>query len=56
MGVLLLVPGIPALYMLSGIHRLIMIGDFRLALAGILTNAGVWWVSASGFRSLRKKA
>ena len=56
LGVLLLVPGIPALYMFSGIHRLIMIGDFRLAVAGILINAGVWWGSASILRWLRKKA
>ena len=39
LGVLLLVPGIPALYMFSGIHRLIMIADFWLAVAGILINA-----------------
>lgn len=55
LGVLLLVPGIPALYMFSGIHRLIMIGDFRLAVAGILINVGVWWVSASVLRLLRTK-
>ncbi len=56
LGVLLLVPGIPALYMFSGIHRRIMIGDFRLAVRGILINAGVWWGSASILHWLRKKA
>jgi hypothetical protein len=55
LGVLLLVPGIPALYLFSGIHRLIMIGDFRLAVAGILINAGVWCGSASILRWLKKK-
>jgi hypothetical protein len=56
LGVLLLAPGIPVLYVFSGIHRLIMIGDFRLAVAGILINAGVWWGSASVLRWLRQKA
>jgi hypothetical protein len=56
LGVLFLVPGIPSLYMFFAIHRLIMIGDFRLAVAGILINGGVWCGSASVLRWLRKKA
>jgi hypothetical protein len=54
LGVGLLLPGLPGLYLFSGIHRLILIGDVRLALAAVAINAAVWQSIAVFARRLKK--
>ena len=48
-GVVLLIPGVPGVYLSFGIHRLILIGDVRLTIASVLINAAVWNVIAVTF-------
>jgi hypothetical protein len=54
LGVGLLLPGLPGLYLFSGIHRLILIGDVRLALLAVAINAAVWQSIAVFARKLKK--
>jgi len=54
LGVVLLLPGLPGLYMSFGIHKLALIGDFRLALVAIAINAAVWQGTAIAIRRLKK--
>jgi hypothetical protein len=53
LGVVLLIPGVPGIYLSFGIHRLILIGDVRLTIVGVLINAVVWHVIAVASRRSR---
>ncbi len=55
LGVALLLPGLPGLYLFSGIHRLILIGDLRLALTAVAINAAVWQSTAVVVHKLKKR-
>jgi len=55
LGVALLLPGLPGLYLSFGIHRLILIGDVRLGLAAVAINAAVWEDIAIVVRQLKKR-
>lgn len=54
LGVVLLLPG-TGLYVFTGIHRLILIGDVRLALMVVLLNAVVWHCVAVSIRRLKHR-
>src|SRR5690242_7072782 len=49
LGVALLLPG-TGLYIFTGIHKLMLIGDIRLALMTIIINAAVWQCIALAVR------
>ncbi len=56
LGVALLLPGLPGLYLSFGIHRLILIGDVRLAFAAVAINAVAWQTVAVLVRRLKKRS
>jgi hypothetical protein len=55
LGVALLLPG-TGLYIFTGIHKLILIGDVRLAVIVVVLNAAVWQCTAAMVRRLKKAA
>lgn len=55
LGVVLLLPGLPGIYMSFGIHKLILIGDVRLAFAAVLVNAAIWQGVTLAIHRLRNR-
>jgi len=55
LGVLLLSPGLPAVYLVPGIHRLLLIRDIWLVLAALVINGAVWHGVALSIRKMRSR-
>ena len=53
LGVLLLSPGLLAVYLVPSIHRLLLIRDVWLVLAALLINGAVWHGIQFSIRKLR---
>lgn len=56
LGVLLLFPGLPALYLVPGIHKLFLIRNVWLTLAALVVNAGAWQGARLSIRRSRKQS
>jgi hypothetical protein len=52
-GVLLLSPGLPAVYLVPEFHRLLLIRDVWLVLAALVINGAVWHGIRLSLRRLR---
>jgi hypothetical protein len=55
-GVMLLFPGLPALYLISDVHRHFMIRDLWLTFAALIINAAVWQVTTLFIQKVRTKS
>jgi hypothetical protein len=55
LGVLLLSPGLPAVYLVPGFHRLLLIRDVWLVLAALIINGAVWHGIKLAIRKLRNR-
>jgi hypothetical protein len=56
LGILLLSPGLPAVYLVPDIHRLLLIRDVWLVLVALLINGAVWLAISVSIRKLRNRA
>ena len=54
-GVLLLSPGLPMVYLIPGIHKLLLIRDVWLTLAALIINGAVWQGIRLSIRKLRRR-
>jgi hypothetical protein len=55
LGVLLLSPGLPAVYLVPDIHRLLLLRDVWLVLAGLIINGAVWHSIKLSIRKVRNR-
>jgi len=53
-GVLLLSPGLPAVYLVPGIHKLLLIRDVWLVLAALVINGAFWYGTKVSLCKLRR--
>ncbi|HEY1677163.1 MAG TPA: hypothetical protein VGG04_05625 [Candidatus Sulfotelmatobacter sp.] len=54
LGITMLLPGLLGLYLFTGIHKLTLIRDARLALLAVVLNGAVWQVMALSIRRFKK--